>query len=50
MPETDQIKRILSGLPEQPGVYLMKDEAGSIIYIGKAGSLRKRVSSYFHKK
>ncbi|MDD3928133.1 MAG: excinuclease ABC subunit UvrC, partial [bacterium] len=34
-------------LPDRPGVYLMKDEAGDIIYIGKALSLRKRVSSYF---
>jgi excinuclease ABC subunit C len=49
MPETDPIKRILSGLPLEPGVYLMKDNAGSIIYIGKAGSLKKRVSSYFQK-
>lgn len=30
-----------------PGVYLMKDSMGRIIYVGKAGSLRKRLSSYF---
>lgn len=35
--------------PEQPGVYLMKDKNGQIIYVGKAGNLRKRVSSYFQK-
>lgn len=36
----------LKSLPDYPGVYLMKDAAGEIIYIGKAKSLRKRVSSY----
>lgn len=34
-------------LPERPGVYLMKDRVGRIIYVGKAKALRKRVSSYF---
>ncbi|MDR3641124.1 MAG: excinuclease ABC subunit UvrC [Humidesulfovibrio sp.] len=33
--------------PDSPGVYLMKDSAGRIIYVGKAISLRKRLSSYF---
>ncbi|MCI0419836.1 MAG: GIY-YIG nuclease family protein, partial [Acidobacteria bacterium] len=37
-------------IPEQPGVYLMKDADGSIIYIGKARNLRKRVASYFVKR
>ena len=36
-------------LPESPGVYLMKDKNRRIIYIGKAGNLRRRVSSYFLK-
>ena len=36
-------------LPQQSGVYLFKDQTGSIIYIGKAISLRDRVSSYFGK-
>jgi excinuclease ABC subunit C len=35
------------GLPNQPGVYLMKDKAGRIIYVGKAVNLRNRVRSYF---
>ncbi len=34
-------------LPKTPGVYLMKDDRGRVIYVGKAGSLRDRVSSYF---
>lgn len=34
-------------LPDQPGVYLFRDQAGSLLYVGKAASLRKRVMSYF---
>lgn len=37
-------------LPREPGVYLMKNRDGKIIYIGKAKDLSKRVSSYFTKK
>jgi excinuclease ABC subunit C len=36
--------------PPTPGVYLMKDKAGKIIYVGKAKNLRKRVASYFRPK
>lgn len=41
------LKEKVRHLPQGPGVYLMKDRLGSIIYVGKAKSLRKRVSSYF---
>src|SRR5258707_1737220 len=34
-------------LPEKPGVYLFHDAGGTVIYVGKAGSLRSRVRSYF---
>jgi excinuclease ABC subunit C len=34
-------------LPDSPGVYLMKNKSGEIIYVGKAGNLKRRVSSYF---
>jgi excinuclease ABC subunit C len=37
-------------LPKSPGCYIFKDKDGSIIYIGKAKDLKKRVSSYFRKK
>ena len=37
----------LRALPVKPGVYLMKDESGAVIYVGKAASLRNRVRSYF---
>ena len=35
--------------PSGPGIYLMKDAQGRVIYVGKAKNLRHRASSYFHK-
>ncbi|MBI3913441.1 MAG: excinuclease ABC subunit UvrC, partial [Chloroflexi bacterium] len=43
-----EIQQKLNTLPTNPGVYLMKDARGEIIYVGKAINLRNRVRSYFH--
>ncbi|MEI6047141.1 MAG: GIY-YIG nuclease family protein, partial [Chloroflexota bacterium] len=40
-------KDLLRDLPEKPGVYLMKDSGGTVIYVGKAKNLYHRVSSYY---
>ena len=40
----------LKNLPDTPGVYIMKDQNGKIIYIGKAVSLKNRVRQYFRYK
>src|SRR3954452_21382580 len=46
----DRLERLAEkakGLPKAPGVYLMKDDKGRVIYVGKSASLRDRVCSYF---
>lgn len=45
----DALKSILKTLPEEPGIYQYFDDRGTIIYIGKAKNLKKRVNSYFTK-
>ena len=46
----DYLKTLISVLPGQPGIYQFFDEQDSIIYVGKAKNLKKRVSSYFSKQ
>ena len=48
MPATETIRKKVSTLPHKPGIYLMKDRFGTVIYVGKARDLRKRVNQYFH--
>ncbi|HEV2434455.1 MAG TPA: excinuclease ABC subunit UvrC [Verrucomicrobiae bacterium] len=48
MPATEFIRKKIGALPHKPGIYLMKDRFGTVIYVGKARDLRKRVSQYFH--
>jgi len=43
----DELKKKVAEFPRAPGVYLMKDARGRVIYVGKAKSLRDRVMSYF---
>ncbi len=48
--EHDPLKEVVSRLPESPGVYRFYNETDELIYVGKAKSIRKRVSSYFNKQ
>lgn len=43
------IKEIVNSLPRTPGVYIMKNGSGGILYVGKADDLKKRVSGYFQR-
>jgi excinuclease ABC subunit C len=47
VPVSEAIRKKLSAVPHKPGVYLHKDRFGTVIYVGKALDLRKRVSQYF---
>ena len=46
---TEKLKNIVSSISDEPGIYQYFDRDGTIIYIGKAKNLKKRVSSYFNK-
>jgi len=45
-----QLKEMIANLPDKTGVYLFKDKRGKILYIGKAKSIRKRVTSYLGER
>jgi excinuclease ABC subunit C len=47
MADFDELRKRAGGLPAKPGIYFFKNEAGEVVYIGKARSLRDRVRSYF---
>ncbi|MCI0331040.1 MAG: excinuclease ABC subunit UvrC [candidate division Zixibacteria bacterium] len=46
--QTPELETKITNLPDKPGVYLFKDKAGRILYVGKAAVLRNRAASYFH--
>ena len=46
----ERLKGIVLSMPERPGSYQYYDESGTIIYVGKAKNLKRRVSSYFHRE
>jgi len=46
---SEKLRRRIAGFPDAPGVYLMKNARGVVLYVGKAKSLRARVASYFRK-
>ena len=46
----ERLKGIVASLPERPGCYQYLDETGTIIYVGKAKNLKRRVSSYFNRE
>ena len=44
----EYLRKKASSLPKTPGIYIMKDKNGKVIYVGKSRSLKDRVSQYFH--
>ena len=50
MEENNCLKEKMTSTPRSPGIYIMKDAQGKIIYVGKANDLKGRISSYFTGK
>lgn len=50
MADRDELHRKVLTLPREPGVYIMKNRHGQVIYVGKAKVLKNRVSQYFHNE
>ncbi|PKN69297.1 MAG: excinuclease ABC subunit C [Deltaproteobacteria bacterium HGW-Deltaproteobacteria-12] len=50
MPEHANLKENMISAPRSPGVYIMRDEPGKVIYVGKANDLKNRIASYFTGK
>ena len=46
----ENIRASLNTIPEKPGCYRYRNDSGTVIYVGKAKNLRKRLSSYFQKE
>ncbi|MDO5548210.1 MAG: excinuclease ABC subunit UvrC [Eubacteriales bacterium] len=50
MPDRDELHEKVLALPREPGVYIMKNARGEVIYVGKAKALKNRVSQYFQNE
>src|ERR1700726_4555401 len=48
--DSDTLAARIRELPDRPGIYIFKDAAGKVLYVGKAGSLRKRAASYLSRE
>ncbi|MBQ7719628.1 MAG: GIY-YIG nuclease family protein, partial [Clostridia bacterium] len=46
----ERLRRKAADLPMRPGIYMMRDKNGAIIYVGKSKVLRQRVSQYFFER
>ena len=45
----ERLREKAAALPLSPGVYIMRDTAGKVIYVGKSRAIKNRVSQYFHE-
>src|SRR5512133_1563296 len=49
MTDSPGLKQMALLMPDRPGIYVFRDSAGTVLYVGKAKNLKKRVTSYFLK-